>query len=62
MSEWSTGSGSLEASHLSDQEIDRSLNLGHPFHLNVQLLIHIVEMGHHHVDNVILVKRPEYPW
>ena len=32
------------------------LNLGHPLHLNVELLIHVIEMGHHHVEDAVLVE------
>jgi hypothetical protein len=33
------------------------LNLRHTFHLDVELGIDVVEMGHHHVEHVIFVQR-----
>ena len=39
---------------MRDKRIDLLLQLRHPFHLNVQLLVHVVEMGHHHIEHICL--------
>jgi hypothetical protein len=38
------------------EQVDLLLNLCHPLHLDVQLSVDVVEVRHHHVEDVVLVK------
>ena len=47
--------------HLADEHVHLMLDLRYALHLNVQLHIDVIEVGHHHVEDVILMERSSKP-
>jgi hypothetical protein len=40
------------------QCVELRLNLRHALHLDIQLLIDVIEVRHHHIEHVVFMKRP----